>query len=59
MIGWSSKQAVWKLFPLFITISYAMDVYVTSLPLIGDSFHASHQALQATLYLPAAASLPT
>ena len=51
VVGWSIKQAIWKLFPLFISISFATDVYVPALPLIGEYFSIYNSSLQATLYV--------
>jgi len=51
LLNWSAHQAVWRLFPLVISISFAMDVYVPALPLMGEYFHATRESMQASLYL--------
>jgi MFS transporter, DHA1 family, multidrug resistance protein len=50
-IGWSDKQCLIKLFPLIITISFAMDVYVPAINEMGLFFHTSNAMIQASLYL--------
>lgn len=51
MLNWSTKQALLKLFPLIISVSFAMDVYVPAIPEMGTYFHASSAYMQASLYL--------
>jgi MFS transporter, DHA1 family, multidrug resistance protein len=51
MLNWSSRQTLFKLFPLIITISFAMDVYVPAMPEMSNYFRTSSANMQASLYL--------
>lgn len=50
-VQWSVKECLLKLLPLVITISFAMDVFVPSIPVMVDYFHSTDTVLQASLYL--------
>ncbi|MCC5792015.1 MAG: multidrug effflux MFS transporter [Legionellaceae bacterium] len=50
-LGWTERQCVIKLLPLMISISFAMDVFVPSIPQMTVYFQASNQSMQASLYL--------
>ncbi len=50
-INWTSKQCLTKLFPLIITISFGMDVFVPAIPSMGIYFHTTVSTMQASLYL--------
>lgn len=50
-IKWSTKECLFKLFPLIITISFGMDVFVPSIPVMSDYLHISPNYMQASLYL--------
>ncbi|MDX2345760.1 MAG: multidrug effflux MFS transporter [Legionella sp.] len=50
-INWSNKQCLLKLFPLIITISFGMDVFVPAIPDMGVYFNTTPRTMQASLYL--------
>ncbi|MCH9689068.1 MAG: multidrug effflux MFS transporter [Gammaproteobacteria bacterium] len=50
-IQWSSKQCLLKLFPLIITISFAMDVFVPAIPNMTTYFQTTPRHMQSSLYL--------
>jgi MFS transporter, DHA1 family, multidrug resistance protein len=50
-INWNSKQCLLKLFPLIITISFGMDVFVPAIPSMSIYFHTTARTMQASLYL--------
>lgn len=50
-IGWSSKICLRNIFPMVITISFAMDIFVPAIPEMTHYFHVSQQSIQSSLYL--------
>lgn len=50
-IGWTERQSLFRLFPLIISISFAMDVFVPAIPEMSRYFNTDSTTMQATLYL--------
>ncbi|HAU1638985.1 TPA: multidrug effflux MFS transporter [Legionella pneumophila] len=50
-IGWTERQSLYRLFPLIISISFAMDVFVPAIPEMSRFFKTDSTTMQATLYL--------
>lgn len=50
-IHWSEKDSLWNLFPLIISISFAMDVFVPAIPIMSHFFKTDDSVMQASLYL--------
>lgn len=50
-IGWTEKQCLWYLFPLIISISFAMDVFVPAIPVMSHFFKTDSTVMQASLYV--------
>lgn len=50
-IHWSHKECLFKLFPLIITISFAMDVFVPAIPNMSEYFKTDSAHMQASLYV--------
>ncbi|HIC7357971.1 TPA: multidrug effflux MFS transporter [Legionella pneumophila] len=50
-IGWTERQSLFRLFPLIISISFAMDVFVPAIPEMSRFFKTDSTTMQATLYL--------
>lgn len=50
-IGWTERQSLFRLFPLIISISFAMDVFVPAIPEMSRYFSTDSTTMQATLYL--------
>lgn len=50
-ICWTEKQCLWYLFPLIISISFAMDVFVPAIPMMGHFFKTNASVMQASLYV--------
>lgn len=50
-INWSEKQAIRYLFPLIISISFAMDVFVPAIPVMTGFFKTDEKMIQASLYV--------
>lgn len=50
-LNWSTRTILLRLFPLIITISFAMDVYVPAIPNMSSYFHTSSATMQTSLYL--------
>jgi DHA1 family bicyclomycin/chloramphenicol resistance-like MFS transporter len=51
LLRWSHKQCLLKLFPLVITISFGMDVFVPAIPSMRVYFETTSNYMQATLYI--------
>jgi MFS transporter, DHA1 family, multidrug resistance protein len=50
-IQWSESQCLFRLFPLIISVSFAMDVFVPSIPQMGQYFGLPEYTIQASLYI--------
>ena len=50
-IRWTEKQSLIYLFPLIISISFAMDVFVPAIPVMSVFFQTNDRVMQASLYL--------
>lgn len=50
-IRWTEKQSLVFLFPLIISISFAMDVFVPAIPMMSHFFQTDDRIMQASLYL--------
>lgn len=50
-LQWSEQETLFRLFPLVISISFAMDVFVPAIPQMSNYFHQSSATMQASLYL--------
>lgn len=50
-LGWSTSQYLLRLFPMVITISFAMDVFVPAIPEMELFFRSTPSIMQASLYL--------
>ncbi|WED43282.1 multidrug effflux MFS transporter [Legionella cardiaca] len=50
-ICWTEKQSLFRLFPLIISISFAMDVFVPSIPEMSLFFKTDSATMQASLYV--------
>lgn len=50
-IGWTEGQSLRYLFPLIISISFAMDVFVPAIPVMSHFFNISDNQMQASLYV--------
>lgn len=50
-IRWTEKQSLFRLFPLIISISFAMDVFVPAIPEMCRFFKTDGTTMQASLYV--------
>ncbi|MBI2785714.1 MAG: multidrug effflux MFS transporter, partial [Legionella longbeachae] len=50
-IRWTEKQCLFHLFPLIISISFAMDVFVPAIPIMSHFFNTDGSIMQASLYV--------
>lgn len=50
-ICWTEKQSLFRLFPLIISISFAMDVFVPAIPEMSHFFKTESTTMQASLYI--------
>ncbi len=50
-IGWTERQSLQYLFPLIISISFAMDVFVPAIPEMSRFFKTDSTVMQASLYV--------
>lgn len=50
-IRWTQGQSLLRLFPLIISISFAMDVFVPAIPDMNRFFNTTSATMQATLYI--------
>lgn len=50
-IGWTERQCLGYLFPLIISISFAMDVFVPAIPMMSQFFNTTNAIMQSTLYI--------
>ncbi|KTC70111.1 florfenicol efflux pump [Legionella birminghamensis] len=50
-IAWTEKQTLLRLFPLIISISFAMDVFVPAIPDMNQFFNTDNAVMQASLYV--------
>ncbi|OCH96791.1 Bcr/CflA family drug resistance efflux transporter [Legionella jamestowniensis] len=50
-IRWTEKQSLVRLFPLIISISFAMDVFVPAIPEMSHFFNTTNRTMQASLYM--------
>ncbi|WP_255665228.1 multidrug effflux MFS transporter [Legionella sp. 16cNR16C] len=50
-IGWTERQSLFRLIPLIISISFAMDVFVPAIPSMSRFFHTDNTIMQASLYV--------
>lgn len=49
-LHWTERQCITNLLPLYISISFAMDVFVPAIPEMTEYFHCSNSTIQASLY---------
>ena len=50
-LRWTERQCLLYLFPLIISISFAMDVFVPAIPMMSRFFKTSDSLMQASLYI--------
>ncbi|MCL9685358.1 multidrug effflux MFS transporter [Legionella maioricensis] len=50
-IRWTERQSLQYLFPLIISISFAMDVFVPAIPVMSRFFKTDGSVMQASLYV--------
>lgn len=51
LIRWTERQCLLHLFPLIISISFAMDVFVPAIPTMSYFFKTDNTVMQASLYV--------